>query len=68
MSKTVSDIVVMSSPTRKRGNGKPAVVVLFNYVMGWWIPEYEEINLIIDRLVEVEGKEKVERELGVKIQ
>lgn len=67
MSKVVSDIVVLSSPTRQRGNGKPAVVVLFNYVIGWWIPEYVELRQIIDRLVEVEGKAKVEKALNIKI-
>jgi hypothetical protein len=68
MSKQVSDVVVMTSPTRKRGNGKAAVVVLFNYTMGWFIPEYTEIRQIMDRLIDINGKEEVEKELRVKIQ
>lgn len=67
VSKSVSDIVVVKSPTRQRGRGVPAVMVLFNYVMGWWIPEYLELRQVIDRLVEVEGKAKVEKALGIKI-
>jgi hypothetical protein len=68
MSKQINDVVVIKSPTRRRGDGKPAVMVLFNKILGWWIPEYVEMRQIMDRLVDINCKEEVEREMGVKIQ
>ena len=65
--KMISDIVIAQSKTRRRGDGKPAVIVLFNKIVAWYIPSYDELKTIIDYLVKIDGKEEVERELGIKI-
>jgi len=64
--KEVSDIIIGNSETRRRGEGIPFVMVLFNKQMGWWIPDYSSLKMIVKYLVSIEGEEKVYRMLGVK--
>ena len=37
------------------------------YKAVWYLPSYKGLKKIIEGLIEVEGKEKVEKELGMKI-
>lgn len=61
----VKRIVVEENKWRHKGGSDKQVSVYFEPRVFRYCPRYNELRAIIDALIEVDGKEKVEEELNI---